>query len=158
MCDILREIYKETNQYDFDYASKDDRVILQKTVYLLMNMGIYVGDYSFEWGKYGPYSLALDIDAFKYGSVDSKEGVLFSEIALAKMRKIGEYIKEGQEKYKDYSRRYWLESIASLHYLKYILRVKDSEILTELQIRKDYLSNAVANVRALQIANEIENM
>ena len=156
MCDILREIYKETNQSDFNYENMEDRIALQKTVYLLMNMGVYVGDYSFEWDKYGPYSFTLDVDAFKYGGQIHEE-VCFSETALEKMRRIVEYIQEGCEKFSDYSKRYWLESIASMHYLKYVLRVEENKLLSELQVRKEYLSSSEANERALQIAEEIEN-
>ena len=160
MCDILKEIYKRTNHEDFDYRKKEDRIALQKTVYLLMNMGISVGNYSFEWGKYGPYSVTLDADAFKYNDREIQEEVLFSDIALEKMEAIVQYIKEGYEKYNNYTRTEWLECIASLHYLKYILRIDKSEtkLLPELQRRKSYLGNYDANTRALEIADEIENI
>ena len=160
MCDILKEIFKETNYDDFNYGRLDDRIALQKTVYLLMNMGVNVGDYSFEWGKYGPYSLALDVDAFKCSQSAFREGIAFSEVTSKKIEKIVEYIKEGQEKYSIYTRTNWLESIASLHYLKYVLHIKESEqvVLDALQERKEHLNSNDANCRSLEIADEIENM
>lgn len=160
MCDILREIFKETNNCEFDYSKLEDRIALQKTVYILMNMGVNVGDYSFEWGKYGPYSMAIDVDAFKSGGKELKSNIKFSDIAVAKMRIIANYIKEGQEKYDGYTRTRWLECIASLHYLKYVLAINDSnkDILNDLCVRKGYLDNLEANCRAMQIADEIENM
>lgn len=160
MCDILKEIYHKTNGNAFDFAIKDDRIALQKTVYLLMNMGINVGDYSFEWSQNGPYSVTLDADAFKYKTRELKGDVQFSDIAMSKMERLVEYIKEGSEKFSDYTRTRWLECIASLHYLKFILCVGKTEedVLSILQKRKDYLNNYNANVRALEIANEIENM
>ena len=66
------------------------------------------------------------------------------------------YVEEGAEKFKDYSKREWLESIASMHYLKYILREKQENILEELALRKKYLNNKSANKRALEIADIIE--
>lgn len=160
MCDILKEIYNKTNGNVFDFEIKDDRIALQKTVYLLMNMGINVGNYSFEWSQNGPYSVTLDADAFKYKARALKGDVQFSDVAMSKMETLVEYIKEGNDKFSDYTRTRWLECIASLHYLKYILCVGESEedILSILQIRKGYLNNYSANVRALEIANEIENM
>ena len=160
MCDVLKEIYNKTNGSPFNFAIKDDRVALQKTVYILMNMGINVGDYSFEWRQNGPYSVALDVDAFKYNTKEIDSNVQFSDIAKSKMDILMQYIREGSEKFSEYTRTRWLECIASLHYLKYILCVSESEegVLAELQIRKDYLNNNDANVRALEIANEIENM
>lgn len=159
MCDILKEIFKETNYNNFDYEKLDDRIALQKTVYLLMNMGVNVGDYSFEWGKYGPYSLALDVDAFKCSQRTLREGIDFSDVTLKRMNKLVQYIQEGQDKFKSYTRTNWLESIASLHYLKYVLHIKDSEqrVLDALQERKGHLNDSDANYRALQIADEIEN-
>lgn len=159
MCDILKEIFKETNCDNFDYNRLDDRIALQKTVYLLMNMGVNVGDYSFEWGKYGPYSLALDVDAFKYSQSALRDNINFSDVTIKKMKKISEYVKEGQEKFSDYTRTQWLECVASLHYLKYVLHIKNSEqeVLDVLQERKGHLNNNDANYRALQIADEIEN-
>lgn len=160
MCDILKEIYNKTNGHVFDFAIKDDRIALQKTVYLLMNMGINVGEYSFEWSQNGPYSITLDADAFKYRERELKGDAQFSDIAMSTMEKLAAYIKEGSEKFSNYTTTRWLECIASLHYLKYILCAAESEddILSILQKRKDYLNNSSANIRALEIANEIENM
>lgn len=160
MCDILKEIYIKTNGNPFDFSSKDDRIALQKTIYLLMIMGINVGNYSFEWRENGPYSITLDADAFKYRQRAFNENVLFSDIAMSKMEKIVQYIKEGKEKYSDYTRTRWLECIASLHYLQYVLYIDKpkKDILNILQTRKEYLNNNDANVRALEIADEIENI
>ena len=160
MCDVLKEIYNKTNGNTFNFANKEDRIALQKTVYLLMNMGINVGDYSFEWSQNGPYSVTLDADAFKYSTRELKENVQFSDIAISKMEQLVKYIKEGNEKFGDYTRTKWLECIASLHYLKFILCVGklEEDVLSILQERKAYLNNSNANIRALEIANEIENI
>lgn len=47
MCDVLKEIYRKVYDESFNYCEVDDRIKLQKVVYLLENMGVQVGDYSF---------------------------------------------------------------------------------------------------------------
>ena len=71
----------------------DDRIKLQKAVYVLENMGVHVGDYSFSWNKYGPYSLALDSDAQNCSDIEEQE-VVFSSFAEEKFGKIRYYIEK----------------------------------------------------------------
>jgi len=117
MCEVLKELYRKIYDEQFMYSQLDHRIKLQKAVYILENMGICVGDYSFSWNKYGPYSLGLDSDAQKYNSKEEKR-VMFSEITEKGCAKIREYIKMESS----YNCVNWIECIASLHYLKYIYR------------------------------------
>lgn len=54
MCEVLKEIYRKVYNEPFVYDNLDSRIKLQKAVYLLENMGVDVGDYSFSWNKYIP--------------------------------------------------------------------------------------------------------
>ena len=129
----------------------DNRIELQKAVYLLENMGVDVGDYSFSWNKYGPYSLGLDSDAQNCSMKDEQE-VCFSSTAEHGFEKLREYINEQIK----YSRTQWMECIAALHFLKNIYRIKESQLKKKKKKRKPYLSNKEANEKALSIAKEIK--
>lgn len=151
MCDVLKEIYREVYDEAFVYCQLDHRIKLQKAVYLLENMGVHVGDYSFSWNKYGPYSLGLDSDAQKCDSQDEQH-IIFSDIAERGFHKIREYIHEKG----GYDCVQWMECIASLHYLKHVLRYQQAELLNELTRRKPYLTDESANQKALSIVKEIK--
>ena len=151
MCDVLKEIYRKVYDEAFIYGELDHRIKLQKAVYILENMGVHVGDYSFSWNKYGPYSLGLDSDAQKCNTKAEQE-VVFSEMAETGFQKIKEYIKEQLT----YTCVQWMECIASLHYLKNVLRYEDEILLSQLVERKPYLSDGSANLKALLIMKEIK--
>lgn len=151
MCEVLKEIYRKVYNEPFVYDNLDNRIKLQKAVYLLENMGVDVGDYSFSWNKYGPYSLGLDSDA-RNCSMKVEQEVCFSAAAEHGFEKLREYINELIE----YNCTRWMECIASLHFLKNIYRVKESQLISELEKRKPYLSNKEANEKALSIAKAIK--
>lgn len=58
---------------DQSMVSFDDRLMLQKTIYLLQQMGIHLG-YPFSWYLRGPYSRDLTADAFANLEASSPEG------------------------------------------------------------------------------------
>ena len=151
MCDVLKEIYRKVYDEQFDYSNMDHRIKLQKAVYLLENMGLHVGDYSFSWNKYGPYSLGLDSDAQNCNTRKEQE-VVFSPYAEMQFKKIRGYI----EQQIVYSCVQWVECIASLHYLRHVFRYSESNLIQELEREKSYLSNAEANKKALAIMKEIK--
>lgn len=151
MCEVLKEIYRKIYKESFVYEELDKRIKLQKAVYLLENMGVHVGDYSFSWNKYGPYSLALDSDA-KICSTRDEQEVIFSSFAEERFGRVRNYI----EKQIGYDLVRWMECIASLLYLKNVFRFKESTLIHELESRKPYLANEEANKKALSILKEIK--
>lgn len=151
MCDVLKEVYRKVYDESFDYSDLSHRIKLQKEVYILENMGIYVGDYSFSWNKYGPYSLGLDSDAQKC-SLSKEHDIIFSDLAEKAFKKIKEYTKEQTS----YDCVNWMECIASLHYLKNVLRYSDDILIEQLQKRKPHLSDLVSNQKAMLIMKEIK--
>lgn len=154
MCQVLKEIYTEVLDEQFHYDVLLERIKLQKIVYLLENIGVHVGNYSFTWNKYGPYSIALDDDAYRCSKKKEVQLVNFTEEAIEAFNQIKEMISK-KIAYEDAN---WLECISSLHYLKYVLRFStdDNKVMEELVKRKRYLNNCQENRIAMQIANNIE--
>ena len=66
---LLKPVFKSIFDRDFQPNVFEDRLEMQKTVYLLQNMGISVGDYKFMWYKHGPYSQILQNDILNLQSV-----------------------------------------------------------------------------------------
>lgn len=110
-----------------------------------------VGDYSFSWNKYGPYSLGLDSDA-QNCSIRDERDVVFSSFAKQRFEKIKCYI----EQRTGYSCVRWIECISSLLYLKNVFRYKEEELIYKLRSKKPYLSDEQDNERALSIIQEIQ--
>ena len=59
---LLKPVFKSIFNKEFNASEFEDRLEMQKAVYLLQNMGISVGDYRFLWYKHGPYSQTLQND------------------------------------------------------------------------------------------------
>ena len=150
MCVALKEIYREIYQEPFDYEIFNNRIKLQKAVYLLENMGVSIGDYSFSWDKFGPYSLSLDYEAQKLPRIPEKQ-FSFSDFAMSCFGKIKEYISANNE----YECADWMECIASLHYLKSVFKITENKLVEKLQEKKPRLSKTNANLKALEIVNGI---
>lgn len=153
MCDVLKEIYSEILKEEFVFE-QSKRIKLQKVIYLVEIMGIHVGDYSFSWNQNGPYSIALDNDAFRCSLETKSKTVVFTNEALSAFNKLQGIIAEK----KKYDEMLWLDSIVSLHYLKYISRVArtDEEIIKELMRRSKYMDSFDENKAALYIAKKVE--
>lgn len=148
----LKAIYKRIYTNTFAYSKFEDRKELQKAIYLLENMGVDVGDYSFTWDSYGPYSLSLDCEASQIP--DEAEDLQFqfspfAEECFSRVKKIAE------EK-TSYDRTTWMECVASMYYLKNIFRYADENLISELKKRKPYLKDDIANGAALEVAKTIK--
>ena len=58
----LLPVYKILYGHNFSYSDFDQRMEMQKAVYLLQDMGVPIGDYGFRWYLHGPYSQSLQDD------------------------------------------------------------------------------------------------
>ena len=56
-------LYKVANKFNLKRNSTEERLKLQKTIYLLQTYGLQLG-YGFSWYRYGPYSQDLVYDAY----------------------------------------------------------------------------------------------
>jgi len=115
---LIIPLYKEVFGKDFQ-NTMDCRIKLQKVVYMLEEQGIVLGNYSFSWYKYGPYSIELQDDIHKQG-IQESNSEKFPWIVCNEVREAVEVIKSIVNSQKDsvYSSRYWIEAVASLLFLK----------------------------------------
>lgn len=105
---VLDGIGESTN-----IGSLDDRLRIQKAVYLAQVAGINLG-YSYSWYVRGPYSTSLTQDYFELSS-GAGAGVTLDAASLTKLADIKSKI----QKPDNVSLRtpQWYELLASLHYL-----------------------------------------
>lgn len=129
----------------------DDRLTLQKSIYLLEELGLNFG-YRFSWYLRGPYSPELTRDAFEVNEAGSPVA------QQAKRFKLGPNAKSMIQKFKtladdkrpsDVDRAKWLEILASIHYLaRYSAVGKDFDrLFNELSARKPDLRGERKTVR-----------
>ncbi len=152
MCDVLKELYQEVFNESFTF-DLSNRIKMQKMVYILENLGVHIGEYGFVWAEYGPYSIALDDDAYRCSVSPGMKDFKFSnwaEQGLDMVRKILLDCKEDDKKN-------WLERIASLHFLKYVDRYTEvGSAIGELVRRKPHMNDENVNKCALHWADKIE--
>ena len=150
MCKAIGSIYKSIFGIKLDPNILENQIKLQKSIYLIENMGIRVGNYDFVWSKYGPYSPDLQRDIL---SAKTDSEVQFS----SKMIDAINFIKEILEEEVSYNEKERLEMIASLHFIKvceYNTFINDELVLKLLRERKKYLSNIEENKKGLEIVNQ----
>ena len=151
---LLKPVFKSIFDRDFRPDVFEDRMEMQKAVYLLQNMGISVGDYRFMWYKHGPYSQTLQNDILNLHDVDDID-INFSADAKKEIDTLKNVIfKEGLE----YNESQWVECLGSLHYIKENLlpsTAGDETVLKELKNRKPHLSNDKDDRIALEILKEL---
>ncbi len=133
---VLSRILREVG---FNSSKFTNRLVIQKTAYLLQEVfGIDLGA-KFFWYSYGPYSYEIARDYrlisegsyLEYVSIDN-EGVRgFLEL----VKKIGDELVT-EEKGLDY----WLEIIASLHMLSKKVYPPPEDVVEELVKRKPHLA------------------
>lgn len=151
---LLKPVFKCIFDKDFQPNIFEDRLEMQKVVYLLQNMGISVGDYKFMWYKHGPYSQILQNDILNLYNIDDID-IEFSSDAKREIEALKNAIFKDNLKY-DISK--WVECLGSLHYIKENIlpsSAKEEDILEELVDRKPYLNNDEDNVVALQTLREL---
>ena len=159
----LKLVYKMIFDSDFNYEQFSDRLLMQKTVYLLQCLGVPIGEYSFSWYKHGPYSQELQDDMCYENGQDRQNDFKISEEykktieelkELFNVDKLNMYISNGEQKY---NTEMWVECLASLHYLKtniipYSLKNVDG-IIKEMKKVKPHLCNDKINTFAM---NELD--
>lgn len=144
----LCPVYKMLYNQDFDYSDFDQRMQMQKAVYLLQDMGVPVGDYGFRWYKHGPYSQTLHDDMFFENGRTALAFPLHREYS-EKIHKLRDVISSTQRG--SYTIAQWVECLASLHYLKENMldfNATDREVVAELERRKTHLDQHDTNTSA----------
>lgn len=152
---IYADIYNKNPEQVIDYTEFDERLNIQKTVYLLQEMGVNFGNYDFTWYNHGPYSQSLQNDAFKAWERQTNPIPFnFSDYVGKQVSAFRTFIKQKPAKY---TQSQWLEAIASLHYMLVheAAGYSDEYLLRELTVRKPHLNNKPGNTKALKIAHRI---
>ena len=140
-------VYKTVFSEDFDYSIFDKRMQMQKTIYLLEQMGVSIGDYGFTWYKHGPYSQQLLDDMYQESGSHVKQPN-YTTRATQALHKLKDEFNKARNYGFPYSMASWVECIASLHYLKANIlppHTSKENVLRELVERKPHLSNKQAN-------------
>lgn len=139
MCKYIKELCGIVYDREIDCKKLEDQILAQKTVYLLETMGVYIGDYSFNWCKYGPYSLKLQDDILNSTTFDLTTFKL-SDFATEKITILKKILANKDSSLKEYR---WMELVASLHFIKnYISHSSDkNEIFEFLKKNKSYFSD-----------------
>lgn len=154
---LIAPVFREVFNRDFVADNFDDRLEMQKMIYLLQNLGINVGNYSYLWYKHGPYSQTLqnDILSLKNFTSYSIQNIYFSDYAKNVIERLkNAFFKEGLQ----YNEAMWIECLGSLFYIRESLLPSDSNdntIIKELKKRKPHLKNDNDNKLALQTLKEL---
>lgn len=147
----LLPVYKKLYDRDFSYGNFDQRLEMQKAVYLLQDMGVPVGDYGFRWYQHGPYSQNLQDDMYYEDGHTCVELQLSKEHAarIDQLRSVINSTSRGE-----YSISCWVECLASLHYLRenvLTFGATEADVVSELEKRKPHLSNHTTNLAAYHL-------
>ncbi len=144
----LLPVYKEIYGEDFDYSKFENRLEMQKAIYLLQDMGVPVGDYGFRWYLHGPYSQSLQNDMYYEGGNECVPLTWSKEYADG-FKKLREIVDSKERR--NYTVAQWVECLASIRYLRenvLSFKASDEEVISELVRRKEHLNNKEANLAA----------
>ena len=152
---VLPRIYRDITGENIDISDFDNRIIMQKFVFLLGELGVSVGNYTFVWDKYGPFSQSLknDISLIDTNDIYNEQ---FMDTAKNAINFIKDIFNKNDTKY---SKREWIENIASCVFMKKYLYPLNSwdDITNKIKRLKPYLSDNKANQQCSCIANTIVN-
>lgn len=150
---VLPRVFEEIIGRKIDIENFDDRIIMQKLVYLLGEVRVSVGNYSFVWHKFGPYSQSLRNDISLIDKNDVFDGTFF-EIVNKSISFIRDIFLQRDTRYTE---REWLEAIASCVYMKkYLFPSENWEGIQERIVEiKKYLNYPEINLRCCNIAESI---
>lgn len=154
---FLKPVFKELLDRNFNATSFDDRLEMQKIVYLLQNLGISIGNYSFMWYKHGPYSQTLQNDILNINNTPDKN-IIFSDDAKIAFTDLKNAIFLNDESVSNYSLKDWLECLGSVCYLKdnlIPLNTSDDDLLKELEHVKPHLNSQIGNRNAIEVINKL---
>lgn len=129
---ILREL-----EVPFDVRAWDNRLQIQKAVYLAQVAGVNLG-YRFGWYVRGPYSSALADDYYAAAA----------NLPALKDFRAGDSLKESLKGVKaivaacppGIPKAQWLESVASVDYLRRVQRRQDQDLKTAFETEKPGLA------------------
>lgn len=153
---FLLPTYKKVFGQSFSYGCFDDRLKMQKMVYLLQEQGVNIGHYGFDWYKHGPYSQVLLDDMYiEAGSVCVE--LKYTPEAEQRIERL-KTIFFDEEAEEIYGMKNWTECLASIHFLKNKelgSNTSEEEVLRVLIQRKPHLNNSSLNRKAYGLVDTL---
>ena len=144
--ELLKPVYKQVYGESFKATSFENRMEMQKAIYILQEAGIRVGDYDFLWYKHGPYCQSLQDDILCLSGTPDFI-IKYSEDAKEVIRRVSNVF----NKKVTYSRSVWVECLASIQYLRaniFSLNASRETVINELKKRKPHLNDMETNFMA----------
>ncbi len=138
---VLKNFYNSFDMNDFD-----DRLKLQKIVYLMKSKNLNLG-YIFNLYLYGPYSPELTKDGFQisqvceYGNIGK---IGFEDEGLDSQ--FLDFIQKIEEKKEDLE---WLEVVSSYLFIKNNLSLSDEEIFDRIKNKRESMSISEEKINAI---------
>lgn len=149
---LLKPVFRDIFNREINASQFNDRLEMQKMVYLLQNLGVSIGDYNFLWYKHGPYSQVLQNDILNISSTENID-IQFSIDAKRTINLLKRHINTSGLNYTQYD---WLECLGSILYIKDNFLSTNStknKVLSELVKRKPHLNNQTDNDKAYDVIN-----
>ena len=150
----------------FSMSKFDDRIKLQKRIYLLQAFEVYLG-YDFSWNLRGPYCSLLTANAFAiqdiYNTLPDKKLSFKSAKDQKNFKRYLEFINE-----KDKDDVTYLEIVSSIHYLSQG-NLSEDEIINEVFKRKQkhldnendgkkYIKNILNDIKKYNLTKADKNL
>ena len=154
---ILIKLFSEIVDRNFNFDQLDDRIIMQKIVFFLSELGITINEYRFTLETYGPFSQSLSNDVHEICASteiysDCFPDFISSAITFLKQNIFAEYNNKCK-----YTMREWLEAISTLVYVKRYMRPTDSlsELASNLSIIKTNMVHVDENEKVIPYCEAI---
>jgi uncharacterized protein YwgA len=145
----LTRLLDEIGQSDYNLASFQTRLRLQKAVYLMQSFGADLG-YRYNWYIRGPYSSSLADDLYAIEplkvslAAEAQKSVELTSDGKALLNRVARALDARPEGLSDYR---WYELLASARYLKDQGK-GEHEASTILRTRKDFTSAQIELARS----------
>ena len=130
----------------YSIQSIDDRILLQKKIYLAQDIGLSLG-YGYSWYIHGPYSTDLTTVAYQIvpEGTDAIEGKNFKEPYASMILKVNKLEDVIHEKELQIDRVQWYELLASMAYWRKHGYVKKEDMIKKVETTKPQFSRSQIN-------------
>ena len=143
---------------DTSISSVDDRVRLQKAVYICQELGIPLG-YNYSWYVKGPYSTSLTQDYYSLNAAlslgdDNAHGLALNDSLANRVAVVRTCLAHPENL--QVAKHHWLEALCSLHYLLKHSRKSYDDAVSFLSTVKPHLNAVVpaayARLKSVELA------
>ena len=150
--ELQSNLKKRNIDLDFGIDTFNDRLILQKMVFILQEFNIDL-NYPFNWYMHGPYSPELASDAFNYLPILEKKlknnpPINFKNSEQKKIIKVAQLISEAKTN-TSMDETLLLEAISSLIYLIKYVKSDSIEMLIKLKPKFSKYKEELEEIRAI---------